>query len=111
MAFECCGTGYGPILDCARRTDLDTLGVPTAVVAFDDAHFRCIQQNDSIDTGTNTGFAENTLVMVEEDHLRYRISPHCIYRTHLNTRGLLTRPADIRYVNAQVVVSNYLEPC
>ena len=98
-------------MNCAGRTDFSTFGVSTAVVALDDAHVRRIQQNDSIDTGTNTGFAENALVMIEEDHLRYRISPHGIYRTHLNTRGLLTRPADIRYVNAQVVVSNYLESC
>jgi len=97
-------------LNCAGWTDLGTFGVATAVVALDDAHFRCIQQNDSIDTGTNTGFAENALVMVEEDHLRYRISPHGVYGTHLNTRGLLTRPANIRYVNAQIVVSKYLEP-
>ena len=98
-------------MNCTGRTDLGTLGVPTAVVALDDAHFRRIQQNNSIDAGTNTGFAENAQVMIEEDHLRYRISPHGIYGTHLNARGLLTRSTDIRYVNAQVVVSNNLESC
>lgn len=111
MAFECCATRYGAILNCAGWTDLGTLGVPAAMVALDDAHFLCVQQNNSIDTSTNTGFAKNALVMVEEDHLGYWISPHGIYRTHLNTRSLLTRPTDIRYVNAQVIVSKYLEPC
>ena len=98
-------------MNCTSRTDLGTLGVPTAMVTLDDAHFLCIQQKNSIDTSANTGFAENALVMIEEDHLGYRISPHGIDRTHLNTRRLLTRPADIRYVNAQVIVSNYLKPC
>jgi len=81
------------------------------MITLDDAHFRCIQQNDPINTSTNTGFAENAFVMIEEDHLGYRISPHGIYRTHLNTGRLLTRPTDIRYINAQVIVSKYLEPC